>query len=1249
MKSDYKIAVIGMACRFPGAGNLDEYWNVLTEGRETIKHFTDEDLSGTEYEFEKLREKPEFVKARGVLAGIDMFDADFFSISPMEAAMMDPQQRIWLETAWEALEDAGCDPFTYTGSIGVYAGGAINTYLLNNILRDPVRLENYIRLRTAESYQIMTGNDAAFIPTKTAYKFNLRGPAINVQTACSTSLVAIAQACQSLFSYESDVCIAGGICITVPQETGYLFQEGAIPSPDGKCRPFDAAGKGTVFSNGVGIVVLKRMEDAIQNKDRIYAGVRGWALNNDGNNKVSYTAPSVDGQANVIRMAQSFAEITPEQVGYIEAHGTATQLGDPIELTALAKAFSGKTDKRQYCGIGSVKSNIGHTDAAAGVASFIKSCMAVYKKIIPATLNYSKPNPHFDFINSPFFVQDKLRKWDKPDPLIIGISSFGIGGTNAHVIVEEPPAPEHHDIPGNTWPALVVLSARSDEALSRRKTDLAAFIRSHEEIMLKDIAFTLQCGRNHMSYRSFCIAENIKELISESGFSINTRADEKLKGVAFMFSGQGAQYSGMGKQLYETNIKYRQILDSCFEIFRFETGSDLKKILFDTGSNLAQRTLSMTAYTQPALFVTEYALARVYEDLGVKPTYLIGHSIGEYAAACLSGVFDLETAMRIVIKRGELMQKMPEGSMMAARCSRQRLEELASPLFEIAADNSAGQCTISFKTQDGDKVKAILDRHEIKAIPLNTSHAFHSSSFDPILYKFADYVCQFRLKKPEIPFISCLTGDFITPEQAVSGKYWAQQLRGMVRFREGISAIAGLDNVLFLEIGPDTHLTGIARNNDTVRLKNRVIPSLGKPGNDERQSIMVSLGNLWASGIDPNFRQMYLQSEAIKIELPAYPFQRKRYWIEYNNGSTPGPKMQAAIMNVDTGLTERKSDQVNGSAAALKALLAETSGYPAETIKDEISFSEMGFDSLFLTQYAHNIEKKLKVKVEFRQLISEHHTIRKLSSFIDNKTFVSNPDNKENKRKCEINNFVRFQPEGSREPLIFLHGQDADSFLPAFLGPRQPYFGFLHPGSDGEDLPWKDVREMADSYLKQLLIHKPGGPYLLGGFSFGGILAFEMAIMLKKMGHDVPFVILFDSFAQPEPFRWHNSFFKIVKSNLLVPPVMEALRLFKITVCKTYIILQRPTPIKYRNFYIVDRYFKMMKRYKPGKFDGKVILFRAVENESSLKNLGWENHAEEIRVIPLKAGHISLLKNEESIRTIQTEIQKLLETVQILN
>lgn len=998
-----KIAVIGMACRFPGAKNLDEYWDNLILGKDTIKHFTDDELSEFEFDFDHLRNNPDYVKARGILDDIDKFDASFFGMTPKEAAGTDPQHRIWLETAWEAFENAGCDPINYHGAIGVFAGGYSSTYLLNNILRDPRKLENYIRLRSTESYQILAGNDTSFISTKTAYKFNLRGPAIFVQTACSTSLVALVQACQSLYSFESDMCLAGGVCISVPQESGYIYQEGAIPSPDGYCRPFDAQAQGTVSSNGVGAVILKRMEDAIRDRDTIYALVSGWALNNDGSNKVSYMAPGIDGQAEVIMMAQSFAEISPEDISYIEAHGTATQLGDPIEITALTKAFSAKTNKKQFCGIGSVKSNIGHTDAAAGVASFIKTCLAAYHKKIPAIIHFSEPNRNIDFGNSPFYIQKELREWTEEKSLIMGVSSFGIGGTNAHVIVEEPPVRKPSIYSESEWPELVLLSARSEYSLSKRKKDLIDYIKTKPGINIHDVAYTLSTGRNHMPHRSFLVASGIEEIISGADNFTDGTTNELISKIAFMFPGQGAQYVSMGKNLYNSNNLFRQLLDECFEIVKSETGEDLKSILFEsTNIDESEERLASTEMTQPALFIIEYALARILMQFEIKPAYLIGHSIGEYTAACIAGVFDMTKALKIVIKRGQLMRSIPTGKMIAVRTSTGHLRSLDNSSFEIAADNSSSFCSISFKKENTKKVKAALDENEIQFVPLNTSHAFHSADFDPILDEFSKYIEQFNLAPPKLPFISCLTGEFITPEQATSGSYWAQQLRNTVMFRKGITSIVENEDVIFLEVGPNTHLSSLVRQNKEVVNKKAIITTLGKADSiEDRYKVITALGNLYTIGININSDNFFKDIKPVKISLPAYPFERKRHWIDFELSkdfekfSSSSNKLKG-FSEISDGKTDEEVIALENTDRIAKETPDLKEFTPTEQIIFNIwseafmnkditltdNFFEIGGDSLLAITVMSKIKSAFKVDLSLRVFIDSPR-IKDLAEKVD--------------------------------------------------------------------------------------------------------------------------------------------------------------------------------------------------------------------------------------------------------------------------
>jgi phthiocerol/phenolphthiocerol synthesis type-I polyketide synthase E len=979
MKSDKKIAVIGMACRFPGAANIDEYWLNLIEGRETITHFTDEELAIHESDFISLSKNPDFVRARGILTEIDKFDSEFFEMTPREAAETDPQHRIWLQTSWEAFEDAGCDPYNYPGAIGVFAGAYINTYLFNNILRDESRLEKYLGSHSTDSYQIITGNNSAFIPSRTAYQFNLRGPAINVQTGSSTSLVAITQACQSLLNNESDICLAGGVCIVVPQERGYMYQEGSIQSPDGHCRPFDENGMGTVFSNGVGVVVLKRMEDAIKDHDRIYSVISGWAINNDGRKRKSYMAPGVEGQSAAVMMAQVNAGVAPEEIGYIETNGTATLLGDPVELAALLKAFSSGTTEKQFCGIGSVKSNIGHTDAAAGVASFIKASLTVHHRLIPPTLNFSKPGRYVNLTETPFYIQNKLKKWDENRPLIAGVSSFGIGGTNAHVIVEEPPAIEKATPFLPEWPELIVLSARSEYSLKRRKQDLINFVRANPDANLRNIAYTLAIGRNHMPRRSFMVISNTQE-INFTAVSANGVVDDRITKIAFMFPGQGSQYVSMGRELYHSNVFIREILDNCFAIMMSETKIDLKSILFEEADvDEAERLLNLPGISQPALFIIEYAIAKALQKLNIIPDYLIGHGLGEITAAALAGVFDMESALKIVIKRGQLLQDLPKREMLTVRTNTKKLEALKSSEFEIAAENSPEICSISFETRNYDVVTRLLSKNDIAYFSLNSSPSLISSSFDLILSEFSRFVNLFNMQPPQIQFISCLTGTFITSTQATSGRYWTEQLRSVVRFSAGISSISAKRDVLFLEVGPNSHLCSFISERDEICDAQALITTLGKTDKiSEPVKIITAVGKMYLAGSKIDFLSLMRGVAGYKLSLPVYRFRKVRHWVDTRLTE------QFVQSSEDAGhyYSDVPSDSIlsGETEAVLLQIWKEITGHEMIRIND--NFFKLGGHSLLALQILSRIREELSIKLPLNTFF-ENPTIEKLANKID--------------------------------------------------------------------------------------------------------------------------------------------------------------------------------------------------------------------------------------------------------------------------
>jgi acyl transferase domain-containing protein/thioesterase domain-containing protein len=1248
METNYEgIAIIGMAGRFPDADNIHQFWQNLIDKKECIKFFTDQELERYEINYEQLRKNPHYIKARGVLRDIDMWDAKFFGYSPLEASFTDPQQRLWLETVWHAFEDAGCDPYSYPGSIGVFAGSYQNSYLLNNVLRDPLKYENYIRSRSTENFQIYLGSDPSFLSTRTAYTYNLRGPAISVQTACSTSLVAVAQACNSLLSFESDMCLAGGVCIINPQETGYLYQEGAINSSDGHCKPFDKDGKGTIFSNGLGVVVLKRLEDAVKDGNQIYAVIKGWALNNDGSQKIGYTAPSVNGQAEAISVAQSLAGVHPEDIGYIEAHGTATPLGDPIEITALNKAFREKTEKTQFCGIGSVKSNMGHLDAAAGIAGLMKIALAAYYKKIPATIHYKEPNPNIDFKSSPFYVVDKTLEWKEDKPMVMGVSSFGVGGTNAHIILSDFKHEQNRVV--SIRPGLYLLSARSEFSLGKMKENLVHYFAENQEIDAAKVTHTLQTGRNHMALRSYSVS-GLPSEVSVSSFT-DGQNNYASKDVVFMFPGQGAQYVSMGKNLYETEPIFKEVADKCFEIYRQITAKDLKSVIFGQPGEEAENMLAQTQYTQPALFIIEYATAQLFIHYGIKPNTCIGHSIGEYVAACVSGVFDVKTALSIVIKRGELMQGMPGGNMMAVKASAATLKNLPMGFFEVAASNSQTMSTISFQPENADKVKEILEQNGLTGIPLNTSHAFHSRSFDPILEEFQSYVDSFTKNMLQVPFISCLSGDYITKEQAKSGIYWAKQLRNTVLFSKGIEKLATSENVVFLEVGPNTHLSGLVRQNDSVKAKSMIIKSIGKPDHDAEQvRFYKSIGDLWLRGIHADFSQFYNGENPGFITLPEYPFEHKRYWIDY----FPDKNFMNSQASNKTGNSVNEEIQKEKSLKDLvKAILTELSGYQASEIKDDKNFEDFGFDSLFLARFAGALEQKFKCVIEFRKLVYEYPNINSITAYIETKSPVLKEAKQPvvvQKARTYMDNFTPFQPKGDKTPLIIVHGDDLNIHLPKHLGKQRPFLGYLHLSADGHKNPFKSVQEMAAHYVKQLLAYKPEGPFLLGGFSFGGILSFEMALQLEKSGHSVPYLFLMDSGTSEARIRYDDKKAETIATE--APKIAQQVvyffqkYYFKVyyksirSIRNAYFIFFKKLPVEQRRAYVYDIYTNLGRKYRiNGRFHGKLIVFRASENDSDLEYLGWDKYADHIlESVTLRGDHVTVLKNEDSLELIRKKI-----------
>lgn len=887
------VAIIGLAGRFPGARDVAVFWENLCAGRECLSTFSDEQLLAagvTPAEFSD----PAYVRRRAVLDDAECFDAPFFGITHREAELMDPQHRVFLECCWHAFEDAGQDP-KRCPNVGVFASSSLNTYVLRQVLGGQDGIGSFTKQFQTEGYNVLLGADKDYLATRVAFKLNLRGPALTIQTACSSSLVAVAQACASLQTFQCDAALAGGVSVSFPQERGYFYQEGAIASADGSCRAFDAAAQGTVFGAGCGVVLLKRYEDARRDGNPVYAVIRSAALNNDGSGKMSFGAPSQDGQAEVIELAHALAGISADTISYVEAHGTGTPLGDPIEVAALTQAFRATSSRRKFCGLGSVKTNIGHLESAAGVTSLIKVALALRHRFLPATLHFKNPNPSIDFAGSPFEVVAAARAWtDVPLPRRAGVSSFGVGGTNAHLVVEEAPETEPA---GEARPIqLLVLSAKSPAALDELRGNLARWLAGSSAVgsasgepSLADVAFTLQCGREAFAHRHAVVvrdaADAVRKLQEPSARSAAgiTAAEEPQ--VVFLFPGQGSQYAGMGRELYQSEAVFRAAIDRCAAIIRDRLGFDLVARLFaGPESSQAQDSTSAfddTRFTQPAIFAVEYALAILWQSWGIKPTVVIGHSIGEYVCAVLAGTFTLEDALALLAQRAELMRSLPSGSMLAVRLSGADAAPLLPPDTCVAAYNSDRLCTISGPAGSLQQLQARLEARRIACRPLATSHAFHSAAMDPIVQDFAAAATAVRRESPKLRWVSTCTGNWITAEEATDPAYWARQLRQPVRFADAFDKIAGDPGIAILEVGPGQALTQLARQHPRRPESQIVASSLQASGTGgELSSMLDALGRLWVGGVQPDWVAFNGPSRRHRVSLPGYPFARIRHWAE---------------------------------------------------------------------------------------------------------------------------------------------------------------------------------------------------------------------------------------------------------------------------------------------------------------------------------------------------------------------------------
>lgn len=966
------VAIIGLAVRVPGASSIESFWQNLVEGRESITFFSPTDQKDGE------------VNARGVLDDPLGFDDRFFGISPIEAEFVDPQQRLLLELAWHALENAGYDPEVFAGRIGVYCGVGNNSYYLNNVLRNEEKLDDYGPL------QAMVANEKDYAATRLAHKLNLVGPALSIHTACSTSLVAVAEAVEAIRHGRCDMAIAGGASITFPQQQPHTHQEGSIYTRDGHTRPFDQNSSGTVFSDGGGLLVLKRLEDAQRDGDHIYAAISGVAVNNDGAEKGSFSAPSVQGQKSVILGALRDAQLDVNRIGYVEAHGTATPIGDPIEVAALSAAFAEYTPAKQFCKLGSVKSNFGHLTAGAGVIGLIKCALAVERGIVPQSINFESANPELSLPNTPFTIADCTSEWSAPvSQRIAGVSSFGIGGTNAHAVlrgvapVERPQAE-----PTPAWVPLC-FSARSPEALAAVMSAYEPALASASPIFSDRAALAAALIQHRRAF-SYCYAlpqtATVDDLIVATDEASDAEPMLKSPSVVFAFPGQGCQVPGMGKSLYRDLPGFRQAMDACATILQTQHGLDIKSLMFESADPLKD-----TSKTQISLFCLGYALASALTGLGIRPAAAIGHSIGELAAATLAGVFDLSTALRVVMTRGQVMQAQPSGAMLAVRASAETVAPLLTGGVVIAAENTGDSCTLA---GDHGAITALgntLEQNSINFKALNTSHAFHSPAMDDACRQFAEALSDVTLHSPHMPFISCITGDWITEQQATDIHYWASQIRQPVQFRAGVQTLGTLNNLVLLECGPQATVTGMVMQTLENKSDLALIPLLTQAGQPDVEvaSFSRGLGQAWSKGVTVNW-PCGQQNPVLNARLPGYPFQHRTHGIEPSvQAATAQPKTESIIPNPSLMQpAEALQTPLAGPAMKdavmeqLRTLFTDISGIDLSQAENNATFFELGLDSLLLTQSTLKLKKKFKVSITFRQLLNDCGNLEKLADYL---------------------------------------------------------------------------------------------------------------------------------------------------------------------------------------------------------------------------------------------------------------------------
>jgi phthiocerol/phenolphthiocerol synthesis type-I polyketide synthase E len=981
-----EVAVVGMAGRFSKAADVEAFWRNIRDGVECISFFSDEELLEAGVTAEEFGQ-PGYVRAKGVLEDAELFDAPFFGFSPREAEVMDPQIRNFLEVAWNALETAGYDPSTYDGSIGVFAGASASSYMLYHLMTNPQGLYALGGLQT----NLLTGN--GFISTWTSYKMNLRGPSMSISTACSTSLVAIHTAAQSLLNGECSLALAGGSGIGFPMKTGYLYDEGGISSKDGHTRSFDAEATGTISGSGAGVVVLKRMDDALAGGDTIYAVVKGSAINNDGSNKIGYTAPSVDGQAEVIAEAHAIAGVEPESIGFVECHGSATPLGDPIEATALAQAFKGSRGAPRSVALGSVKSNLGHLDTAAGIAGFIKAVQSVRYGQIAPSLHFRQANKQIDFSGGPFYVATELREW-KTDghPRRAGVSSFGIGGTNAHIVLEQ--APDAEPTTDQPW-QLLVLSARSPAALETATRNLTAWLRANPDASLADTAFTLQAGRKMFAHRRAVVARDVSDaasvLAAVNPGRVSAGAGEPDEHpVVFLFPGEGAQFVTMGQELYAEFEVYRNAIDECAAILTPLLGEDVRAVMYvrtEADAVPANTRLQSPAIGIPALFATGYALAKLWMAWGIEPEAMAGHGVGEYVAACLSGVLSLPDALALAAERGRAQEALPEGALLVVTRPADDVRPLLTGDTCILSDDGLALCVVSGTGADVLEVERRLGAAGMQVFRQPAPHALGPSTVDSVARAVGERARGMRRGTPGIPYLSNVTGTWVTAADAADPAYWERHVRQTVLFGAGLRELFADPSRIMLEVGPGLMLTGVLRSSPDRPAEVGVVTSLMKVfGETDRAAVLKAVGAMWAAGRRIDWGLLHEGGRRRRIALPTYPFERRFYSLSANGRAAAEAMAQAQQQEAPAPTMHARPNLQNEFVAPRDEAETTIAGiwqelFGIEPIGVYDNFFELGGHSLLGTQVVSRVRAALGADIPVRVLF-EGPTVSELAAAI---------------------------------------------------------------------------------------------------------------------------------------------------------------------------------------------------------------------------------------------------------------------------